>query len=612
MYLHQLPAARKTLIYRCTVIVLLLVITYGNTLNHGFAWDDVTLIVDNPLLTKLSNIPLFFVSEDRTEGSTGYYRPVTYVSFALDHALWGNNPVGFNITNLLLQIIATLLFFRTVADLFQKESLAFTAALLFALHPLAGESVNFHAGGRNTLLCACFALLSLLLHLHKKYYFAVASFIAAIFAKEFALLMPVIFLTTDYYLLRRKKSWPVYCCYLLSITLYLTLRSSAVQHANFLKTILFPDSLMAAPGIVVKYLWHMIAPFDLRVLYDFNTCPLSWKITCTVLLTGLVTAAILFRKHKEIPFSVGWMFLFMLPILNIIPLGDIVIADRYAYFSLMGFSILPAFILDKMEVRQRIGLLVMVCLSYGGITISRNSHWQNSSSLYRQMTLDAPTISLGFQNLGAEYLIKGNKGEAEKYLLLAYGKKNASFKTLLELMTVYLETDRLDQALNILTKEQAKNQNDLHTAVMISSIYQIMGNDAMAKNTLAAATLHFPGLDEMMIQRATSLCRSGERFSADHRYQEAKAFLVEALLVKPTYLPTLMDLGTLYAETGELQRAVEYFRKAITLEPLNPAPHYNLSVAYDMMGKTKDAKEELANFNELNSHPQEKGAASGQ
>lgn len=179
-------------------------------------------------------------------------------------------------------------------------------------------------------------------------------------------------------------------------------------------------------------------------------------------------------------------------------------------------------------------------------------------------------------------------------------------------MTVYLETDRLDQALNILTKEQAKNQNDLHTAVMISSIYQIMGNDAMAKNTLAAATLHFPGLDEMMIQRATSLCRSGERFSADHRYQEAKAFLVEALLVKPTYLPTLMDLGTLYAETGELQRAVEYFRKAITLEPLNPAPHYNLSVAYDMMGKTKDAKEELANFNELNSHPQEKGAASGQ
>jgi hypothetical protein len=60
--------------YRLGLIVLLVSAVYGNTLNHGFVWDDNDIIVNNPLLEKFGNIPQFFLSEDKVSISTGYYR----------------------------------------------------------------------------------------------------------------------------------------------------------------------------------------------------------------------------------------------------------------------------------------------------------------------------------------------------------------------------------------------------------------------------------------------------------------------------------------------------------------------------------------------------------
>ncbi len=109
-----MPDFRKLLGYWPLIIALFILIVYGNTLNHGFVWDDTDIIVENPQLASLYNIPSLFLSEDRIEGATGYYRPLTYVSFAIDRAIWGVNPVGFNMTNLLLHILAALLFYLII------------------------------------------------------------------------------------------------------------------------------------------------------------------------------------------------------------------------------------------------------------------------------------------------------------------------------------------------------------------------------------------------------------------------------------------------------------------------------------------------------------------
>src|SRR5208337_5338239 len=90
-----------------------------------------------------------------------------------------------------------LVFYLLVAELFKKEYFAFIATLIFSLHPIANETVNFHAGGRNTMLCALFALLSVYFHIRRKFPAAIICFSLAIFSKEFALLIPAVFLFHD-------------------------------------------------------------------------------------------------------------------------------------------------------------------------------------------------------------------------------------------------------------------------------------------------------------------------------------------------------------------------------------------------------------------------------
>ena len=243
---------------------------YGNTLNHGFVWDDTDIIVDNPQLEKLSNIPALFLSEDRIEGSTGYYRPMTYVSFALDRAIWGLNPVGFNITNLLLHILVALLFYQVVSVLFKNENLALAAALIFSLHPIAGETVNFHSGGRNTLLCACFVLLSLLFYAKDRRLAAAICFAGAIFSKEFGLLLPAALFVYDRFIRNEKPRLKSYLPFLIPIVIYFILRSFAVEKANLLTSLNFTESLWIAPYLVIKYLINMVYPFNLSVLYDIQ------------------------------------------------------------------------------------------------------------------------------------------------------------------------------------------------------------------------------------------------------------------------------------------------------------------------------------------------------
>ncbi|HZV83310.1 MAG TPA: hypothetical protein VFF53_14195, partial [Geobacteraceae bacterium] len=96
--------SQKYRMYRLGFVCLLILAVYVPTLNHGFIWDDAYIIVNNPLLEKLGNLPKFFLSEDAIEGSSGYYRPLTYISFALEQAIWGKNPAGYHCTNLLLHI----------------------------------------------------------------------------------------------------------------------------------------------------------------------------------------------------------------------------------------------------------------------------------------------------------------------------------------------------------------------------------------------------------------------------------------------------------------------------------------------------------------------------
>ena len=591
--------SRKYLLYKCLFISIILLSVYANTLNHGFVWDDTDIIVANPIIEKLSNIPRIFLTEDRIETTSGYYRPITYISFALERAVWGLNPIGFNITSLLLHIAAALLFYRVVAALFGNERLAFIAALLFSLHPIAGETVNFHSGGRNTLLCAVFFLAALLFHLKSKTAPAVLCFAVSIFSKEFGLLLPVILYAYDRFI-KGHTRLRNYAAYLIPIVCYFTLRSYAVEKANLLSSLNFSNAFWNAPYLVIRYLANMVWPFDLKVLYDAGT---SIYIAVSCLAASIALVAVMFytfRNHRKLALSILWFLLFLLPVIDIIRLpAASLMSDRYAYFSLMGFSIALALLICRAKKQYIITLVLLLCTVYSVIDVKRNAYWKDDFSFYSRMIKDAPEMALGYHDLGIYYFKKDDQEKAAQYLALASSKPDVTARLLGAGAGAMWESERMDAAETLLLRQLKLDPANPQPYIMLKMIYQQKGDPARAKTYQDKAQALFPGIEQIMEQRTMGVTQQAESFMAERSYEKAANLLREALAINPGYVPALIDMASCYAETNEPKKSLKYLHKVVSVEPLNPSAHYNLSMLYQMQGQTAEAESEMKKYNEI-------------
>ncbi|HBG04286.1 MAG: hypothetical protein A2075_06285 [Geobacteraceae bacterium GWC2_58_44] len=605
--------SQKGLLYRCIFLTALLLAVYGNTLNHGFVWDDTDIIVGNPLLEKLGNIPMFFLMEDRIETASGYYRPLTYASFTLDRVIWGLNPVGFNITNLLLHIAATLSFYLVVAALFQRERLAFIAALLFSLHPVAGETVNFHSGGRNTLLCAVFFLLALLFHVKKKPLAAVLCLAGAIFSKEFGLVLPAILYVYDRFIKNEKPRPITYAPYLIPIVCYFTLRSFAVEKSNLLESLNFTETLWAAPLLVMRYLLSMINPFGLKVLYDVHT-NIYVAVLCLVGALALVAALFYFLKkqQQELALSIFWYLLFLLPVINIIHLpAASFMADRYAYFSLMGFCLALAYLICKARQQVAIAIVLVLCVVYSVIDFRRNGHWKDDFSFYTQMIKDAPEMALGYHDLGIHHFKQDDLANAEKYLAIAASKEDITPRLLGAGAGALWESGKLDAAEKLLLRQLELDPTNPQPYIMLKMVYERKGNLPLSKSYGAKAEAMFPGIEQMMVERVVTVTQQAETFIAQGSHSRATTMLLEALAINPDYVPALIDMASISAETGAAEKALRYLTRAVALDPLNASAQYNLSMLYQMQGRPAEADTAMKKFTELEAIAKQKQGKPG-
>lgn len=602
----QMADTRKRFIYQYSLIAVLLIIAFGNTLTHGFVWDDNEIIVQNPLLQSLASIPRFFLLEDVAAGPTGYYRPITYISFTLDRVIWGLNPLGFNITNLALHMAASLLFFRVVYALFRDGQLAFYSALIFSLHPIVGESVNFHAGGRNTLLCACFALASLHAYVHEKRTRSILFFALAIFSKEFGLLLPSLFLIYDAAngKVSKKNTWVGYLPFLAAIAIYLTLRSLAVAQGNLLKTINIAENFWIVPQTIMSYLKLMIAPIDLKTLYDMNN-QITWTsfITFSLLLMALIATAVFFRKKTEIMFGIAMFLLFMLPVTNLFPLGTAMMADRYAYFSLFGFSLVLAYGISRLRTRAGIGVMVLLCALYISIDVRRNEYWKDEVSLFTQMTRDAPEVFVGYMNLGTTYFKRHDYVNAEKYLTAISDKKDLTGDFLMNAGRGLWEMGRLEKAIILLDQAIAMERNSYLAYLLAGTVHEEMGHPDLARSYREKAKFLTPRLSEAARKKAILAHRNGQTSMAEGLTDKAELLFNDALSNAPLFAPAIIDLGILETRKGDAASAMRYFRRAAVLDPYNPTVYYHLSRAYDALGKKREAIAARARFNKLSTNP---------
>jgi hypothetical protein len=432
---------------------------YNGVLWSEFTFDDLLVVRGNESLRGWD--PARLVSEE-------WGRQVRTLTLMVDYALFGDDPVGYHLHNLLWHSLAVVLVYGLMRRVLERPGLAFVGALLFAVHPIHVDSVA-NVTNRKELLCAAFSLLSFLaydrfLREEGAYRWALAAgalgaFVLALFSKEVAVVVPGLLVMHELLLVPPQRRVLMRHPVLMG-TVALAGAAGVLgyvfRHIDFAaleqsQTVAGYAGEPSVTGIVLTSSRAFFRYVEL-LLWPARLCPdhtvnLARSLTepGTLLawggLAGAVGASLwAVRWSRSVAFGLGWVLICWLPVSNLVPTAYI-LADRYMYLPSVGFCLAfvaaGAALLDRVRSRglawapALAAVLMTVLLSAHAVrTLRTNAYWQSNESLW-QFTLSCnPRSWRAYLGLGRLRLLSHFHGEALEYLdrANALEPRNASIR----------------------------------------------------------------------------------------------------------------------------------------------------------------------------------------
>jgi tetratricopeptide (TPR) repeat protein len=582
-------AYRPHLVIGMAVVVT--VVVYLPALKNDFVnWDDMTYVYTN---AHIRSFGLQLFQWAFLKFFAWNWHPLTWISHGLDYAVWGLNPLGHHLTNILLHGVNTFLVGLLTVKLIESHgsgqgkpeppektlsdkqilSVAAIACILFGVHPLHVESVAW-ISERKDLLCGLFFLLSLLaykryardaggsansLFSNRHYLFSLCFFLLALLSKPMAVSLPLVMLILDWYPFNRLAGRNILrIAFLEKLPFFLLSFLSGVitiKAQNFdgsvetLLAIPFSTRILVGFNALISYLGKMIWPQGLIPFYPYplNVSLLSYKYLLSVLLLVAITiVCFAFLRRSKIGMAV-WAYygVTLLPVLGFIQVGRQAMADRYMYlpsigpFLLIGLGAVVVF--EKITARRRgskavkmtllsAGFFVVGILSYA--TVKQIHVWKDGGVLW---TTVIETLS--------------EKQGDYAYLDLPYHNRGLFFEKI----------DRYDEALR-----------DYSQAIQIS-----------------------PGAPESYASRGFLFAKLG-------CLDDALTDYTQALHLQPDTPEVYYNRGNVNAKLGRLEDAVRDYTQAIHLSP-RPHPDYyrNRGLVYKNLAKQNEAANDFLESEKL-------------
>jgi len=448
------------------ILILLVAIAYGNSLQNSFVWDHYPLIVDNPKIDlSIRDIPSVFTEPQWKFGyfsryQQNYYRPIVHMVFALNYKIWGLNPQGFHLTDILLHIMSVIFLYRVGLLLFNNDKLiSLIAASIFAVHPVNNKSVGSAAQGE--VILGFFIILSLYFFLREKRYLSLFTFSLALLSKEAAVVFPFALVILAIHRKGLKKGAIEILPYVVLVGTYLILRAiimDTVFGGNVAQPLLTRGFTMAVATL--DYIRLFIIPYPLRPYYParWYSSILEPKVLFAVLIIVSVSFLVLkIRRDKVMLFLLIFPFFMLAPVIwrvNTFPCGDFdsaSIAEHYLYIPAMTFSLfISASAVRFFGNRARKYLMIVWLLVTGifiSITVPATTVWKNDVILYENIVRYAPDTIFAHNNLGSAYQKQGRLNEAIREYLIALKLNPDNIKPLNNLGNVYLTMGSIDYAI---------------------------------------------------------------------------------------------------------------------------------------------------------------------
>jgi Flp pilus assembly protein TadD len=584
---HRQPGVRRFPSKTLLLIILIALLPYVNVFKNRFiGYDDQNLIQNNETIRSISieNIRQMFTPRLR-----GNYQPIRTLSYAIDYALWGLNPFGFQLTNVLLHALTVMGVFFLLRRLLSNNA-ALWSALIFAVLPIHVESVAWMSS-RKDVLSLAFFLLAILLYEESSSRKSTALYAASLIAAALALLSKLTAVTIPFCILLLeicRDGWPDWsewkkksirlAPYLVLVGIVVGLNflqpQSAPVHGDALAGLeqvgppVIRDIWLSMPLVIWRYIGLSVVPYHLSTHYEVARItdvvdgrfliPLSLLV---LMITSAVTAFI--RGKRAFAFCIAWFFITFLPTSNIIPTAAMLV-DRYMHTPSMGIAALlgmaAAYPWEAVTLRKRafrslaVIPAILLVLLLATLTIRRNADWRTTFSLFSRTLAVNPQSVDARLALGAVHEKDGEFDSAVNMYLDALKIAPNNYRVLYNLGVTYMKKGWRDHAIRALEHARSANPSFIDTRFNLALAYQQQGrrDEAIAEHE---------AILKIDPRFALSHGALGRIYLEMGSYDSALAELNQALHEQPDLVPALLDRAQILTRQGRNDLAEDNINK---------------------------------------------------
>ncbi len=551
-------------------------------------------------------------------GYAANWHPLTWISHMMDCQLFGLNPAGHFLINMLFHTANTVLLFILLNYMTGAIWRSAFVAALFAWHPLHVESVAW-ASERKDVLSAFFWMLTLLAYAgyvrakssrHQlssaiNYLLALALFACGLMSKPMVVTLPFVLLLLDFWPLGRfslpaipkllMEKIPFFALSIIGCVItYLVQKNGGAVTGDSLSF-----RVMNVLGSYLGYISKLFWPVDLAIFYPFPAHGMLGMAIAGMLLLGFCSVTFILLSGRWPYLFTGWFWFLgtLVPVIGIVEVGSASMADRYSYLPSIGLFILVTwgmadFFESKREKTIPAALATAVLIACVALTSIQIRYWRNNLTLFSHALAVTTDNYVACACLGQALDVLGHEDEALKYCQLAV-KIDPNYPAgQFFLGEVLWKKGQVAQALNHL-------QLAVQTAPDNSDFQYNLGKFLLEHGQPDQAILRFNAALKADPDFAEAHNALGKTFLKEGKMQPAADQLSQAVALAPDNAQFHYDLGTVLLALAKPDKAIDEFSEAIRLQPDFVLAHENLAAALAEEGKLPQAIEHFSKVAQL-------------
>jgi tetratricopeptide (TPR) repeat protein len=508
----------------------------------------------------------------------------------LDFQLYGLQPAGHHLTNLLLHAANSVLLFLVLRQLTGRLWRSALAAALFALHPLRVESVVWIAE-RKDVLSTFFWMLTVGAFVrytqetnvpgsrrHLFYALALVFFTLGLLAKPMLVTLPCVLLLLDFWPLRRLQAAPRFFAGLITekipffiLALFFSVMTVVAQDrggaVKSFSQYSMGQRLANVPVSYVRYLSRIFWPENLAIFYPFQ----SWhpgQVLGAVALLASISACAFWRWRTQPYLAVGWLWFLgtLMPVIGLLQSGDQGMADRFSYVPSIGILLMVIWGLYDWAAGRPSYLKILAgggalaVLACALLTSWQIRWWRSDIALFSHAAEVTDKNQLAFYNLGCAVLATGDYPRAIKCF----------------------EQSLIGEANGRGWPGLSSAYNDLGYSLLH------IGQVAKAVSCFDSALALRPAYADVYYNLGCAFLTNGQPDVAVECLQKAIALDSNVVAINYTLAEALVDVG----RPADAQR---YLEKTLQLRPSHALAHYRLAGIAAREGRMAEA---IAHYNE--------------